>query len=117
MSNPTCPYCGNDMSMWCNRTLKWYECTACGAVAPADTSEEEALEKALHHASPWHSVKDGLPENGTIYVVHGHNRRGVGCCDLALKTKAGWEFGGISSFEVEHWMPVPDAPEVADDAV
>ena len=105
---PTCPYCGAEMRM-CRipGTVYWMSCATC---QEADT-EQEAMDKAMRRESPWHSVEDGLPEHGTVCVVHGHNKRGVDCYDISMRGKTGWEFGALCTFEVERWMAVPDAPK------
>lgn len=110
---PTCPYCGGEMELMRYAQAYWYEClrAGCRTHSPAAGSEEDALGKAMHNASLWANIGDEVPYNGTICVVHGHNKRGVDCYDIAIKIKAGWEFGSASGFEVEHWMAVPDAPE------
>lgn len=113
---PTCPYCGGEMELMRYAQAYWYEClrAGCRTHSPAAGSEEDALGKAMRRESPWHSVKDGLPDSGMICVVHGHNKRGVDCYDIAIKIKTGWEFGSLSGFKVEHWMAVPDAPKEVD---
>lgn len=116
-TTPTCPYCGAEMELYSyNGGISWMYCMECHALSPDGDGEADALAKALHRASPWHSVKDGLPDSGTICVVHGHNKNGVGCYNLARYAKSGWYFGGLSGFEVEHWMDVPDAPKEDDNA-
>lgn len=111
-TTPTCPYCGGWMRMNADgEGLFWAYCVECNALSLEGKTKDDALNKALHRVSPWHSVKDGLPESGTINVVHGRNKRGVDCYDIAIKGKTGWEFGSMSAFAVEHWMPVPDAPK------
>lgn len=108
---PTCPYCGGKMGIAKRNSVFWYVCGEDGAESPPEYDRADALDMALHRASPWHSVKDGLPDSGTVCVVHGHNKRGVDCYDIAIKGKMGWEFGSLTSVEVEHWMAVPDAPK------
>lgn len=108
---PTCPYCGGEMQPARRNSIFWHVCGEDGAESPCELTEREALEKAMHRTSPWRSIKDGLPDSGTVCVVHGHNRRGVECYDIAYRSKAGWEFGSLTSFEIEHWMAVPDAPK------
>lgn len=117
---PICPYCGAGMELveefgWVWRTH--YSCPICYATSPIgknpvrQDARGRAAELALRRASPWHGVKGGLPDSGTACVVHGHNKRGVDCYDIAYRDKTGWEFGSLTSFEVEHWMSVPDAPK------
>lgn len=112
MTNPTCPYCGGEMIARGNEVCEayWYICPECDAETSIERSPKAALKTALRRASPWHSVKDGLPYNGTLCVVHGHTRYGAGVYDITLYTRAGWTFSRMSYFEVEHWMAVPDAP-------
>lgn len=69
------------------------------------------MDKAMHLVSPWRDADIELPYSGTICVVHGHNKRGVDCYDIAMRGKTGWEFGSLTSFKVTHWMELPDAPK------
>ena len=120
MTEVTCPYCGSKMELVEEYGWVWrshYSCPRCYATSPIwknpvrQNAIDRAGELALHRASPWHSVKDGLPDSGTVCLVHGRNKRGVECYDLACKINTGWEFGSLSSFEVVHWMNMPEAPK------
>lgn len=112
---PTCPYCGSEMRMYGDGKVCWWmHCTECGALSAEAETEEEAVEKALHRASPWHSVKDGLPQDGTICVVHGYSEGGAEGYGIAPCTMTGWSGVGVTTFEVTHWMPVPDVPKEAE---
>lgn len=84
-TTPTCPYCGG---------------------------ETEARNKALHRASPWHSVKDGLPDIGTMCVLQGSVEGGkyTGYI-LAHMGITGFEAFGLRDIEATHWMELPEAPE------
>lgn len=109
---PTCPYCGGWMKINADgEGLSWLYCVECNALSPEGETKEDALEKALRRASPWHSVKDGLPDSGTVCVLHERSWYGADWYDIARKTRDGWEFYGMHRFEVEHWMAVPDAPK------
>lgn len=113
MSKVTCPYCGGEMIAIGNEVYEayWYICPECDAETSIEWSPKDALKTALRRASPWHSVKDGLPGYSELCFVHGHNERGADCYDIAIKNKFAWDFVSAHSFEVEHWMLVPDAPK------
>lgn len=112
---PTCPYCGGEMVMYDNsKGLYWMHCLDCHALSPEGNTVSNTLEKAMHRASPWHSVKEGLPQDGTICVVHGHSEDGTEGYGIAPCTMTGWSGVGATTFEVTHWMPVPDATKEAE---
>lgn len=107
-TKPTCPYCGSEMAETDVGKCHWYVCMDCSATSPCGKDKKDALEKAQRRAPQWHSVKEGLPGSGTICVVHGHNKLGLDYYDSEAES---WSFGTLSAFDVEHWMPVPDAPK------
>lgn len=108
---PTCPYCGAEMTLTGGEWDYVYICPDCIATSPQARTQKIALEKALRRASPWHSVKDGLPEHGKVCVVYGHSGYGADWYDIARKTRDGWEFYGMHRFEIGRWMELPDAPK------
>lgn len=111
---PFCPYCGAEMKLLHTGRSWWYRCSACVTESPDGNDAKEALLKALHRASPWHSVKEGLPKDGTICVVHGYSEGGAEGYGIAPCTMTGWSGVGVTTFEVTHWMPVPDVPKEAE---
>lgn len=58
----------------------------------------------------WISVKESMPDNGTICAVYGKEKN-IEKYDLAIKGKAAtWEFGSMEAFPVTHWMPLLEPP-------
>lgn len=111
-TTPTCPYCGGETEDDHYKERYWFYCRNCAATSPVGEGRTEARNKALHRASPWHSVKDGLPDIGTMCVLQGSVEGGkyTGYI-LAHMGITGFEAFGLRDIEATHWMELPEAPE------
>lgn len=111
---PTCPYCGTNMRMYTDLRACWYRCSVCMTEAPDGIDAEEALLKALHRASPWHSVKDGLPDTDRDVLVARLDKSGMS--DIVVGYYNGKWVVYMGATEVTHWMELPDPPKEDDHA-
>lgn len=111
---PTCPYCGTNMRMYTDLRACWYRCSVCMTEAPDGIDAEEALLKALHRASPWHSVKDGLPDTDRDVLVACRSKSGAYNIDKGYSNGERMVHRGHA--EATHWMELPDPPKEDDHA-
>lgn len=73
----------------------------------------EAKVQALAQGGNWVSVKDGLPENNTEYLVWKEPRTiGFGHSGYVLSTFEDGKFSDIYGYEeVTHWLSLPKPPK------
>lgn len=75
----------------------------------------ESIQEDLRDArSPWISVKERLPENGSVLVTDGGRvwvARYTGC---GLFYAKGFHDENLYYFNITHWMPIPEPPKDAD---
>ena len=75
----------------------------------ADVLREAA--KALE-TPPWTPVKDALPEDGQPCLVY-TRQRGRFALVYQWEYCDEYEINSFDTFEVTHWMPLPEPPEEA----
>lgn len=106
---PTCPYCGAAMGIAGCDDYYWFVCHKCDAASPPAYDRADALAKALHRASVWYSVRDGMPDKDKDVLVACRSKNGVYNIDKGYYN--GERMVHRGSAEVTHWMPLPKAPK------
>ena len=77
-----------------------------------ETEEEQAKAEAMLRRLHWTPVKDALPEDGQPCLVYTRQRERFALvyqwedCDEC-------EINSFDTFDVTHWMPLPEPPEEA----